>query len=436
MDKQDLTPAMQEMMAQMAAMRAELDALKHRANALPQPVQLEKPVVSTTRRTALRRLAGGLLAGLAVGGVAALIPQPAEAKFVAANTAGAIIIPPGSTTSGPFPGNAVYGLVATSDPTLIYNNGNFASGDMIGVFGIATNATNVPPGAIAGIGVYGVGTQGIFGYSPGATGVNGFGVTGVGASGGTTGVLGIGGKFGGVMQTDNASTAPFSQTNTGIGLAVNAGSSASFPLPFTDNQNVGLYVEAGTNAGTAARTAQAAIFIGAVDVKGNFNATNGTKNFKMDHPLDPANKYLYHAAIESPEMKNVYDGVVTLDGQGEATVEMPSYFEALNADYRYQLTPIGQAAPDLHISAEMTARKFKIAGGLSGQKVSWQVTGIRQDAWAKAHPFKVEEDKTGEEKGTYLYPEGFGQPQKQSIQTGPVVGADLIDFINRRFGRK
>jgi hypothetical protein len=114
---------------------------------------------------------------------------------------------------------------------------------------------------------------------------------------------------------------------------------------------------------------------------------------------------------------------------------MPSYFEALNSDFRYQLTPIGQAAPDLHISEEVKERQFKIAGGLAGQKVSWQVTGIRQDAFAKANPIVVEEDKTPEEKGSYLHPEAFGQPQKQRVRPGPVAGADFEELL-KRFPRK
>ena len=56
----------------------------------------------------------------------------------------------------------------------------------------------------------------------------------------------------------------------------------------------------------------------------------------IDHPLDPANKYLYHSFVESPDMKNIYDGVITTDANGDATVVMPDYFEALNKDFRYQ----------------------------------------------------------------------------------------------------
>jgi len=116
--------------------------------------------------------------------------------------------------------------------------------------------------------------------------------------------------------------------------------------------------------------------------------------FKIDHPLDPANKWLYHSYVESPDMKNVYDGVVELDAGGQATVTLPAWFEALNKDFRYQLTAIGMPAPNLHILQEVTSNQIIIAGGNPFQRVSWQVTGIRQDDWANANRVPEEEPKT------------------------------------------
>ncbi len=118
---------------------------------------------------------------------------------------------------------------------------------------------------------------------------------------------------------------------------------------------------------------------------------------------------------------NIYNGIVTLDEQGQATVKMPDWFEALNSDYRYQLTSIGKSMPDLYIAQEIIDLKFKIAGGLAGQKVSWMVTGIRQDAYAKAHRMPVEKDKTSEEKGKYIHPELFGQPEEMSVHPRSVM---------------
>jgi hypothetical protein len=157
----------------------------------------------------------------------------------------------------------------------------------------------------------------------------------------------------------------------------------------------------------------AGFFRGNVSVHGIFTKAAGS--FRIDHPLDPANKYLSHSFVESPDMMNVYNGTVLLDGDGRATIQLPDYFEALNKDFRYQLTPIGAPAPNLHVSAEMAASRFEIAGGSPGQKVSWQITGIRQDAFAQAYPIRVEEQKPPHERGTYLMPKLFGQPDSKAV---------------------
>ncbi len=137
------------------------------------------------------------------------------------------------------------------------------------------------------------------------------------------------------------------------------------------------------------------------------NVTKAGGSFRIDHPLYPENKYLYHSFVESPDMKNIYDGVAILDGNGEADVTLPEWFEALNRGFRYQLTCIGGYAP-VYIAEEISGNDFKIAGGDPGMKVSWMVTGIRQDAWANEHRIPVEEDKPAEEKGLYLHPQELG----------------------------
>jgi hypothetical protein len=156
----------------------------------------------------------------------------------------------------------------------------------------------------------------------------------------------------------------------------------------------------------------AGLFSGNVSVTGSLSKAGGS--FKIDDPIDPANKYLYHSFVESPDMKNVYDGVVTLDALGEAVVQLPDWFGALNRDFRYQLTCIGAFAP-VYIAEKINQNHFKIAGGKPGLEVSWQVTGIRQDAWANAHRIPVEVEKPAQEQGYYIHPELFGQPAQKSI---------------------
>ena len=88
---------------------------------------------------------------------------------------------------------------------------------------------------------------------------------------------------------------------------------------------------------------------------------------------------------------------------------------------------IGAAAPRLHIAEEITANRFKIAGGRPGMKVSWQVTGIRHDAYAEAHRISVEEEKPPQERGTYMHPELFGQPEEKG--SASVVNPDSMQKI-------
>jgi len=151
----------------------------------------------------------------------------------------------------------------------------------------------------------------------------------------------------------------------------------------------------------------------------NGTLTAAAKNFKIDHPLDPKNKYLSHTSVESSEMMNIYTGNAILDNSGEGVVSLPKWFEALNTDFRYQLTAIGAAAPNLHVAQEIANHQFSIAGGAPGMKVSWQVTGVRHDAYAKTHPLVVEARKPEKERGRYQNPDAYGAQrltQEQMLQ--------------------
>ncbi|MCX8143613.1 MAG: hypothetical protein N3F62_05060 [Bacteroidia bacterium] len=143
-----------------------------------------------------------------------------------------------------------------------------------------------------------------------------------------------------------------------------------------------------------------------ISIVGNMSA--GTKSFKIDHPLDPENKYLYHSCVESPDMMNIYNGIVTTDANGEAVVKLPEYFQALNKDYRYQLTPIGQFAQCI-VFKEIENNQFVIKTDKPNVKVSWQVTGVRNDPYAQKYRIIPEVEKPAEFKGTYLHPEAYGK---------------------------
>ncbi len=169
------------------------------------------------------------------------------------------------------------------------------------------------------------------------------------------------------------------------------------------------------------------------DLAATGSIIGASKSFKIDHPPEPTKKYLLHTSIESPDMKNIYDGVVVLDANGSATVELPSYFEVLNRDFRYQLTSIGAPGPNLYVAQEVSGNRFRIAGGQPGAKVSWQVTGIRHDAWANANRSQVEVEKTEAEKGLYLHPEAFGQPVEKSISyNGDAARGKLLAIESKR----
>jgi hypothetical protein len=252
----------------------------------------------------------------------------------------------------------------------------------------------------AGNGVHGVANAGANGF-----GVWGEAATGSGTVGSSTagnGVLGVQGGGG-----------PGSNVPVGV-----LGTSADFLGVFglsTNNRGVEAYSknDIGLYSATGNNGSYAGYFSGRVHVNGTLSKSAGS--FKIDHPLDPANKYLSHSFVESPDMMNIYNGNVTLDKQGEAVVELPAWFEALNQEFRYQLTAIGAPGPNLYVAVEIKGNRFTIAGGKPGMKVSWQVTGIRHDPYANQNRIPVEENKPADERGTYLYPQGYGQPATKGI---------------------
>jgi hypothetical protein len=326
----------------------------------------------------------------------------------------------------------------TSSPAGIWGD----TDQFFGVVGTSVTGTGVYGSSVGGIinevtvvgtGVVGTtinGISGVYGQGSGGTGVTGqsyysYGVSGI--SDNSAGVFGQGGgnspgvygqgagapeggffpSFGspgpGVLGYSNA---PSSEAVTGY----TDGPASMGVAGYANQPGPGSYAV----AGLAANGALAGYFSGNVLVMGTLSKAGG--GFKIDHPLEPASKYLYHSFVESSEMKNVYDGVAVLDSNGEIEVGFPAWFEALNRDFRYQLTPLGAPAPNLHIAQKVSNGQFKIAGGQPGQEVSWQVTGIRKDPWAQANSIGGEEEKSADEQGYYLHPELYNQPVEKGVE--------------------
>lgn len=297
-------------------------------------------------------------------------------------------------------GIGVRGLALASNGEIYGVHGMTSSPAGFGVYGSNTS----------GIGVKGVSTfrDGVFGTSLNSNGVNGqsnfgngvFGISSVSNNPTKAGVYGEGASVNsvGVLgQADNGSQA----------RAV-YGKSRDGHAGYFEGR-IAVYAK----APCAGCSAYAGLFDGDVTVNGYFYHALPL-NSRIDHPLDPENKYLRHAAIESSEALNIYNGNVTTDASGEALVILPDYFEALNRDFRYQLTAIGQFAQAI-VASKIKDNRFTIKTDKPNIEVSWQVSGVRQDPSIKAKPLVVEEDKAQGERGYYVDPAAYGQPQEKGV---------------------
>jgi hypothetical protein len=157
----------------------------------------------------------------------------------------------------------------------------------------------------------------------------------------------------------------------------------------------------------------------------------GVKSFSIDHPNDPENKYLRHFSLESDEVLNMYRGNTQFDVNGEAIVTLPNYFNDININFSYHLTPIGAYAP-LFIKSKINNGQFIIGGGLAGMEVSWSVYAERNDPYLQQHPEKrvVEPEKESFNKGKYLRPDLYNQPaEKRMVKPLKKVEQKKIDFV-------
>jgi hypothetical protein len=346
-------------------------------------------------------------------------------------------------------------------------DGGFAStkaSDHVGFFG--SNEAISPPsgGGAGGAGVFGLSTSpgaaGVFGAnnSAGGVGVQGDGVD-KGVSGFSrqgTGVRGITQSSAniGVFGSNDAFAPPEGDGAAGagvFGLSISPGAAGVFGA---NNSNRGVGVQGnGPTAGVRGFSqfgnaihgtggTFAGFFEGGVKIQGgSLDVTKvgeiggeisaesifaKNKHFIIDHPCDPENKYLLHASVESSEMMNLYSGVAVCDDGGGAAIELPDWFEALNTDFRYQLTCIGRFSP-VYVAEKIRGNRFTIAGGQPQSEVSWQVVGVRRDAWALEHPLVLVRNKSLDAHRSASALRGSGEEVDV-----PAVAADSLAFAAGR----
>jgi hypothetical protein len=307
-------------------------------------------------------------------------------------------------------GNSFFGWHAGAANTIGDSNSFFGinagaanlDGDQNSFFGHLAGASNTSGirnaffGDLAGVSNTEARENNFFGHNSGGRTTTGGGNSFFGSRAGWQNTTGTRNSFFGVdaggvsFTTGTANTAIGNGTSVGDNLDHATVVGADATVLFSNQ------IVLGRNGG------QDSVFVpGNLTVGGTLFKSGGS--FTIDYPLDPANKTLSHSFVESPDMMNVYNGNISTDAKGEAMVELPEYFEALNRDYRYQLTVIGQFAQAI-VASEIKDNRFTIKTDKPNVRVSWQVTGIRQDAYANANRIQVVEDK-GKQRGTYLHPE-------------------------------
>ena len=312
-------------------------------------------------------------------------------------------------------GTALFGdaSASTGDSTGVYGTTDSSGAHATGVFGeLSSRAPGSPSAAVVG--------------ESASTTANGYGVWGlhIQNSGAAPAVLG---------QTDSTAANAAGVLGTIFSSSPGSGSAAVRGI----NNGTGVFGVGvwGSHAGSGwgvygsspagkgvvgqSTTGLAGYFAGDVQVTGTL--TKGAGAFKIDHPLDPAHSYLQHSFVESPDMKNIYDGVVATERQGlrhgdaARLLSGPEQGLPLPADHpRTRL--LGAQA---RVWDEIAHNRFTIRTNKPGIKVSWQVTGIRHDRYANAHRIQVVVPKQGSAEGRYLHPELYGKPLSKSVVVLP-----------------
>jgi hypothetical protein len=322
-----------------------------------------------------------------------------------------------SATSSTGTAHAIDAFANSDSGNAIYASANASSGPCIAVnaWCFSTSGTAVSaisnPSTGSGVALHAVGNSasGNAGWfqGPGADAV----------------IINNTGNGRGMHVTTASDTAVWAESTTGL-AGVDGRSGGSYGVlgiaTATTGTVIGVYGQSNSAAGYG------------LYANGRFGAS-GTKAFRIDHPDDPQHKYLLHYSAESPEVINFYRGTITLNEQGEATIDLPPYFAKINKDPSYQLTAVGAAMPLLHVSTEISAAaleegakaapqdkapacSFTISGGAPNGKVCWLVQALRNDRWVQTHGAPVELAKEGPEDGTYQHPELYGQPAEPATR--------------------
>ena len=317
-------------------------------------------------------------------------------------------------TVAPTGNHSYYGVVGDVVGGNGTNSGVYGTSDQTGVYGIAYG---IGKGLTEYYGPSFLETAGIHGKSVNNTTLNGisYGVSGEATSNTShinCGVFGYGANA--VAGTSPRNWGVLGVTDDAVGgvgvLAIGDGPASSRGMEadvLRGTTQTALFTYIATNAPAN----YAGYFNGQIYAT---NANASIKAFKIDHPLDPANKFLYHSSVESPDMLNIYSGNVVTDANGLAKINLPSYFEVLNKDFSYQLTCIGTFAQAI-VAEKVKDNSFSIRTNKPNVEVSWMVTGIRHDPVAELYRIVPEVEKVQSEKGKYLIPEAYGQPKSAAM---------------------
>lgn len=321
----------------------------------------------------------------------------------------------------------VYGTASAAGASAIYGDVDLADG--FGVDGRNVNAS--------GTGIIGVGNNATANFlttgSGGAfSGADGALASATNATG--TGLIGIGNNLGSISTLTNGSGVAGNSNAVGVygygdatagSIGVYGTSDAADGwgtvgiVSSTNINSAGVFGEA--YYGVYGTTTDAANGWGvySTDDLGAGGAlwVTGAKNFLIDNPENPENEMLRHICIESPEALVVYRGKVKLNSNGEAVVEMPSYFKSLTKedDATVQVTCVGRPF-GIGYEWNNDFNSFVVYGD-ANREISWMVMADRDDPYMQKHniPTVIPKDGSfkGVKAGTYLDPESYDLPAEK-----------------------